>query len=370
MHEDIVRFTELRRALIIKLRHHGDVLLSTPVATTLRACAPDIRIDALVYADSAELLTDHPAINQIFSIDSTRHNQGFIEKLSNEWRMIRQLKSNSYDLIIHLTESWRGAWLTRLLAPRWSVAPNIPQRGILWHKSFSHHYAAPRGKPRHTVESNLDALRRIGLQPTPSQRRVTVLPGIKAEATVAAMLRDRGLESKRYVHIHAPSRWTFKCWTAKGWATVIKSLTNDGWPVVLTAAPSKKEAKIVEDILEQSEGHGINLAGQLSLKELAALSAKAKIFIGVDSAPMHIAAAMDTPVVALFGPSGERHWGPWPNGLPPTSPHRIVSSNHHPCRPCGLDGCGGGKVSDCLVQLPPNRVIETARTLLNTVSVV
>ena len=370
MHEDIVRFTEVRRALIIKLRHHGDVLLSTPVATTLRACAPDVLIDALVYADSAELLTDHPAINQIFTIDSRRNKQYFTARLAKEWRMVRQLKSNGYDLIIHLTESWRGAWLTRLLAPRWSVAPSLSQRGLLWHKSFTHHYAAPRGKPRHTVESNLDALRRIGLQPTLSQRRVTLLPGNEAEATVTTILRDRGLQSKRYIHIHAPSRWTFKCWTAEGWATVIKSFTNDGWPVVLTAAPSETEAKIIEDILNHSEGHGISLAGQLSLKELAALSAKAKIFIGVDSAPMHIAAAMDTPVVALFGPSGERHWGPWPNGLPLISPHRVVSSNQHPCRPCGLDGCGGGKVSDCLVQLPPNRVIETARTLLNTGAVV
>jgi len=78
----------------------------------------------------------------------------------------------------------------------------------------------------------------------------------------------------------------------------------------------------------------------------------------VDSAPMHIAAAMGTPVVALFGPSGEMQWGPW--GVPA----RVIASNAHPCRPCGLDGCGGSKVSDCLTTLPVERVHAGLRSLL------
>ena len=103
----------------------------------------------------------------------------------------------------------------------------------------------------------------------------------------------------------------------------------------------------------------LSLAGQLSLKELAALTARARLFIGVDSAPMHIAAAMGTPTVALFGPSGDREWGPW--GVP----HRVVSSDAHPCRPCGIDGCGGGKVSDCLSRLAVDRVHAAVQELLN-----
>jgi heptosyltransferase-3 len=102
----------------------------------------------------------------------------------------------------------------------------------------------------------------------------------------------------------------------------------------------------------------VNLTGQLSLKQLAALSARARIFVGVDSAPMHIAAAMRTPVVALFGPSGDQEWGPW------QVPHRVVSSTHHPCRPCGFDGCGGGKVSDCLTSIPAARVLGAVTQLL------
>ncbi len=73
---------------------------------------------------------------------------------------------------------------------------------------------------------------------------------------------------------------------------------------------------------------------------------------------MHIAAAMQTPVVALFGPSGELEWGPWQVA------HRVVASTDHPCRPCGIDGCGGGKISECLTTLPVDRVYRALGELL------
>jgi heptosyltransferase-3 len=92
---------------------------------------------------------------------------------------------------------------------------------------------------------------------------------------------------------------------------------------------------------------------------LAALAARAKLFIGVDSAPMHIAAAVQTPTVALFGPSGELEWAPW--GVR----HRIVASTEHACRPCGNDGCGGGKVSECLTRLPVEAALSAIDSLLS-----
>lgn len=120
---------------------------------------------------------------------------------------------------------------------------------------------------------------------------------------------------------------------------------------------------MIDDILGRIERPvAANLAGQLSLKELAALTARARLFIGVDSAPMHIAAAVGTPALALFGPSGEALWGPW--GTPSTGHHKVVASDGYTCRPCGLDGCGGGKVSDCLVTLDVLRVWAEASELL------
>jgi heptosyltransferase-3 len=124
--------------------------------------------------------------------------------------------------------------------------------------------------------------------------------------------------------------------------------------VVITGAPDAAEQRLVAAIMDRlapaAKEKVVDLAGTLSLRELAALTREARAFVGVDSAPMHIAAAMQTPVVALFGPSGEIEWGPW------LVPHRVVTSVAHPCRPCGNDGCGGGKVSECLTTLPVERV--------------
>ena len=126
---------------------------------------------------------------------------------------------------------------------------------------------------------------------------------------------------------------------------------------MLTAAPDPAEAGLIEKILAKVHRPVVNLSGQLNLLELAALTARARLFIGVDSAPMHIAAAMQTPVVVLFGPSGEHEWGPW------QVPNRVVTSNHV-CRPCGRDGCGGGKVSECLTTLRVDPVLEAVYDLL------
>jgi heptosyltransferase-3 len=115
---------------------------------------------------------------------------------------------------------------------------------------------------------------------------------------------------------------------------------------------------MVQRILERVRQPVTNLAGRLSLKELTAVIAGADLFIGVDSVPMHIASATRTPTLVLFGPSGEIEWGPWQN-------RATVITSDHPCRPCGQDGCGNGKVSDCLTGIESRRVIEAAEALLD-----
>jgi heptosyltransferase-3 len=103
------------------------------------------------------------------------------------------------------------------------------------------------------------------------------------------------------------------------------------------------------DVIERCQTRPVDLTGRLNLSELAALIGRARFFFGVDSLPMHMAAATKTPAVALFGPSGEQHWAPWGPG------HQVVAKDWD-CRPCGRDGCAGGKISRCLVELTPNEV--------------
>lgn len=355
---DAVPFGEVRRVLVIKLRHHGDVLVSSPVFSVLKAHAPQVEIDALVYADTAEMLSLHPAIAQLHTIDRKWKQLGVVGQLSAEMALYRQLKARRYDLVIHLTEHWRGAWLCRLLKPRWSVACTRRDAGRAWGASFSHLYKVSGSLPRHMVETNLDALRRIGLQPGPDERRMSLVPGAAAEASIAAHLDRLALAGRRFIHIHPASRWFFKCWPAERMAGLIARLQADGHSMLLTAAPSPDELRLVDAIQSLLPQPVPSLAGQLSLKELAALTARARLFIGVDSAPMHIASAVGTPIVVLFGPSGEKQWGPW------AVAHRVVASTQHSCRPCGIDGCGAGKVSDCLTHLAVDEVYRAAGELL------
>jgi heptosyltransferase III len=352
--QDPVDTAVVRRVLVTKLRHHGDVLLASPVFTVLKHAVPAAEIDALVYRETAPMLEGHPAIARLHTIDREWKRQGWLAQATAERRLLRGLAARHYDLIVHLTEHPRGAWLARLLKPRYSVARHRDGAHWLWRSSFSHYYRLPRTTPRHTVECNLDALRRIGLQPAASDKRLVLCPDDKSAARVRNLLAQQGLEPHRFIQMHPGSRWLFKCWPPEHSAALLDRLAADGHRIAVTGAPDPRERALVEAILaacaSTSRPRIVDLTGALSLRELAALTREARAFIGVDSAPMHIAAAMGTPVVALFGPSGELEWGPW--GVH----HQVVASETHPCRPCGIDGCGGGKISECLTTLPVERV--------------
>jgi heptosyltransferase-3 len=352
---DAVNAASIRRALVVKLRHHGDVLLSSPVFQVLRNRAPQAEIDALVYDDTRDMLAGHPAIAQIHGIDRSWKRAGAVEQVRQESGLLSTLRGRGYQLIVHLTGHWRGVWLAQALRPRWCVAPE--RDNLLWRWSFTHHYKLPRQTPRHTVEANLDALRRIGLYPEEHEKPLVMVPGAEAEARVDGLLAAAGIARGGFVHVHPTSRWLFKTWTEEQTAELLRRLARDGHRIVVTAAPDAREKAIVARTLAAAEVPVTDLSGALTLRELGALAARARVFFGVDSAPMHIAAAMGTPVVAIFGPSGEKEWGPW------RVKHRIVTSAH-PCRPCGNDGCGGGKVSECLTQLPVDRVHSAINELL------
>ena len=360
---DAVDFSSIRRVLVVKLRHHGDVLLSSPLFRVLKNHHPHLDIDALVYHDTREMLTLHPDIRCVHTIDRNWKKLGLLEQLRHERALMSELKERRYDLLIHLTEHWRGALLSRRLQPRYSVTASIPKvqqtRGQLWKKSFPHHYPVALSG-RHTVETHLDALRRLGLQPDDDERRLILVPGEAADAHIDGLLKEHGIDD--FIHIHPTSRWLFKCWREDKVAEIINRLVADGKKVVITAAPAEREMRMVQDILGYVESGGkdtiIDLSGQLNLKELAALTTRAELFFGMDSVPMHIAAAVGTPCVALFGPSNPVLWGPW------QVEHRVIQSANHSCRPCGIDGCGGGKVSECLTTLDVPQVFDAICTLI------
>jgi heptosyltransferase-3 len=358
---DAIDVSGLRRALVIQLRHHGDVLLTSPVFTVLKNHARALEIDALVYAETREMLDLHPAIAQVHVVRRDWKESSVPARLAQEWRLFTALRERRYDLLVHLSEHPRGAWLARSLGPRYAVAPDFARKPRLWKKTFTHLVPPlPPHSRRHRVELNLDALRRIGIQPTENERGLVLVPGEDAERRVETLLATHGLSAKRFIHFHPASRWQFKCWPTERAGALIDALARRGDHVVLTAAPNDQETALIAAIRKHASAQVTDFSGKasLTLKQHAALTARAKLFIGVDSAPMHIAAAMQTPTVALFGPSGEFEWGPW------RVPHRVVASGEHPCRPCGNDGCGGGKVSECLTRLPVEAALAAIDSLL------
>ncbi|MDP2432971.1 MAG: putative lipopolysaccharide heptosyltransferase III [Pseudomonadota bacterium] len=334
------------RVLVTKLRHHGDVLLASPVFSALKRHLPDAEIDALIYHDTRDMLSGHPALSQL-------HLAAKGGALRDEWRLFQTLRERHYDLLIHLTSSPRGAWLARLLKPEMAVAPNHP--GKLYRNSFTHLYKNANG--RHIVECNLDALRRIGLWPEEADKRLLLVAGDAADKVAENHLSNLGLATGRFILLHPTSRWLFKTWPEEKVAELASQLAEHGYSLLFTSGPDAKEIEMVQRIQARLPFTTASLAGKLSLKELAALIDRARLFIGVDSAPMHMAAAANTPVVVLFGPSGSNLWGPWQVAS------RVITSEHG-CRPCGLDGCGGGKRSDCLDVIPVAHVLKAALELL------
>ncbi|MHB9118111.1 MAG: putative lipopolysaccharide heptosyltransferase III [Burkholderiales bacterium] len=357
MLKDALDLAAIHRVLVIKLRHHGDVLLTSPVFSVLKNHAPHLEIDALVYRDTADMLSLHPAIARIHTVDRQWKDSGPLGQAKAEWALLSALRERRYDLIVHLTESNRGAWIKRLTGARYGVARSLNSKGKFWRRSFSHFFPYPRGNSRHTVEIHLDALRRLGIYPAADERRLTLVPGAAAEESVSVLLRQHQVAEGNFIHIHPTSRWLFKCWTVPALARLIDTLGGEGHTVVLSAAPAADEMAWMRRLQGSLTHPVVDFSGQLNLKQLAALTARAKLFVGMDSVPMHIAAAMGTPTVALFGPSGDIEWGPW------QTPHRIVTSGH-PCRPCGQDGCGGGKISECLTDIPAKQVLAAIQELL------
>jgi heptosyltransferase-3 len=346
----------VNRVLVVKLRQHGDVLLTSPLFGVLRRALPSARIDAYVYRDTAPMLEGHPDVHAVHTYD--RSGPTGLGRLTQELALIRILRAQAYDVIFNLTDGDRGALTAWIAGARVRVGLDPLGQGMAFKRRLYTHVVKRARTPRHMVEQNFDALRRIGIFPSQEERDLALTIPPAAEAAVDAHLRAAALQRNGFVLIHPTSRWLFKSWPTERQAALVRTLDGLGWRVVLSAAPDPREMAVVEDIVKlAADVNVVNLAGRLTLKELAALIAASRCLVCMDSVPMHMASALKHPVVALFGPSADQVWGPWRNPF-----GRVVSLDYS-CRPCNLDGCGGSKVSDCLHSLPVETVVQAVRDL-------
>ncbi|CDG23261.1 Lipopolysaccharide core heptosyltransferase rfaQ [Xenorhabdus poinarii G6] len=303
---------QITRILVIKLQHHGDMLLITPVISTLALHYPGTEIDVLLYQETAPMLENSAEISRIFSIDRQWKQLGTKKKLLHEWALLKALRQQHYDLVINLADQWRSAFISLLTGASTRLALSFPKRQN-WKWRFCHTEVIPTDDHDllHTVEQNLSILK--PLQFDSMITKVTMNYSNSDLQWLKKVLSKHQVPEK-YIVIQPTSRWFFKCWDEKKMAEVITALQEDGHNIIMTSGPEQKELEMVATILSHcpdSKKNILSLAGKLTLPKLAALIDHAELFIGVDSVPMHMAAALETPNIALFGPSKLTFWKPW-----------------------------------------------------------
>lgn len=294
-----------KRILVIKMRFHGDMLLTTPVISTLKRNYPDAKIDVLLYEDTMPILSENPDINALYGISNK--GTGFIAKISNFFSLVRKLRANEYDLIVNLTDQRIIALLVRLIGAKMSISQDYAHRqSNFWKKSFT--LLAPF-QGEHCVERNLSTLAPLGLTDICYETTMRYKP--EHWERMRKQLNELGVEDK-YVVIQPTARQLFKCWDNEKFAEVIDSLQQRGYRVVLTSGPGAEDLSCINDIANLCKTKPVTeLAGKTRFPELGSLIDHALLFIGVDSAPGHIAAAVNTPVICLFGATDHIFWRPW-----------------------------------------------------------
>lgn len=297
------------RILLIKLRHHGDMLLTTPVIDALHQAWPQAQIDVLLYEETRDMLAAHPFIHHIYGIDRKWRKLGTRQHLCKEWQLLKTLRQQRYSLVVNLADQWRSAIVTRFTGAPARIGFDFnKRRGWFWSQCHTQLAPVTGHQTMHTVEQNLSILAPLKI---PYVNNVTMSYQPDDWLAVQAKLNTKGIEGP-FIVVQPTSRWFFKCWDEEKMAATISALQKDGHTIVLTSGPDKNEKAMIDTIRALCPAERISsLAGDLSLRQLAALIDHASLFIGVDSVPMHMAAALQTPCIALFGPSKLTFWSPW-----------------------------------------------------------
>jgi len=355
------------RILVIKLKTIGDVLLTTPLISNLKTQYPASVIDVLVNKGAEEVLDCNRKISHVLTYDRNkiRQEKG-LKKILSEFRFLFWIKKKRYDIVIDLDQGDRGGLISKFSGARIRVG-NLGVRNKIVSDTYTHFLPQPKG--RHIVERMLDPLRVLGI-PIMS-KKVEACWNKEDEKIVDKLLT--GVD--RFVHIHPFSRVEVKELDVLTLAKMFDFFEIElSIKVVITAAPLIRELKKVDQTLKKCRSNPINLGGNLSIKQTTYLNKCATIFVGVDTAIMHISAANSTPTLAFFGPSVPDVWGPWDNDTSESGFHRhggiqrhannLVFADKRTCLPCNQEHCLGKATGDCLTSLDIEDIKKNILTLL------
>ena len=338
------------RILVIKLDHIGDVLLATPVFSNLRRAYPNAELHALTGAWSRVVLEKHPDVNNVVEYNSPAFcRTGQPTSLREAFKLYRQLRRQKYGLIVELRSDWRTVWFAFLrLTPKRLSRAALQVANKLGFAQFS---------GTHETTRNLDVLRQAGIPTSVETAIFSVTTEDKKWASdlLATYQIDR---QHPLIAIHPGSPIALKRWLPERYSELADWLIAQKRAQILFVGV-KDEIPITTEIQARMRGESINIAGKTTLTQLASILHTCNVFIGNDSGPMHLAAAVGTQTVGLYGPGDPTRFGP-----AGTKCQTIQRKSDCPClgTVCryGRSGCMSEiQVTDVI------QVLETARYLLS-----
>ncbi|MGQ0654644.1 MAG: glycosyltransferase family 9 protein [Betaproteobacteria bacterium] len=316
------------KLLLAKLNHLGDTLLLTPTVRALRQKYPDARIDVVVRPGCEAVLEGNHDISNVVTSDAA----------------LGRVFGQRYDYAFDLSNSDRAKVLIALSAAK-VRAINEWHAELGWKRAVFNRFTHFEWAREHQVLRDYRAV-----------ADVIDIP------EVGPLVLDTSVEvpapAGPYAVVHPVSRWAFKEWLPDRWALLADRLARQhGLQVVFSSGPAPRERAYVQSILNlSSQRHGTT-GGELTLRQLGRLIRGARLFAGVDTVAMHIAAAVQAPVVALFGPSSEWSWRPW------QTRHQLVLG---PCS-CKVTRefvCDKSAVYPCMAAITAESVSDAAARLL------
>ena len=321
----------MKKILVFSFSFIGDAVLSTAVIQPLRSHFPNTHITFLVGPNAFDLFANDPQPDATLVYDNRGEHAG----LKGRLKLISTLRSEDYDLVVNL----RDSFVARCIG--------------------AEHWGMVRGdRERHAVVRYLEVLSRHGVDITDANPRLQLTEAEQANAS--RFLADAGIESERIlIGIHPGGNWIYKLWNAEKYAELANALSSEkDVTILLFAGPNERELQgQVAGIMDTSP----ILVETGNLREVAALIAACDVYIGNDTGPMHIAAAVRTPVVALFGSTNHVRSGPY------GEQHTVVRSRRDlGCNPCHPGrhpgGCGAGSCA-VIDGITVEQVIEAVSTM-------
>jgi len=346
---------DIRSILLIQLGDIGDVVWATPTFRAVKEAYPQANVSVLLRESFGSLLEADPHIHKTFEVK--RYNGSFLKKAVKQLLFLKEFRNENFDMVFDLRFDDRGAFMALLSGAQIRVALVYP--GFKWRNFlFTHLVEPPVSKEiiYGAAEQSLRIVREFGIDTKHKIPRLWVYEKVKKRAK--QLLDANGIKtSDRWITLNPFSRWHYKEWGYEKWVQIVDWLWKEyEIPTVVVGAPEERGKSI--DIVNKCKGRIYNLTGRTTLDELAGVLSFSSLHVGVDSAAPHIAAAVGTPTITIYGPS---EWLVW---APLGETHSVVTPDRY-CAPCHQKGCDGSGTSKCLEELTIDKVERAIHGVLD-----